>query len=58
MLGLQYKNFYKKGYENKVADALSRVQEPTTQEVLAVSQLQPAWLQTVIDGYQTNTELK
>ena len=39
MLGLQYKICYKKGYENKVADALSRVQEPTTQEVLAVSQL-------------------
>ena len=41
-----------------MADALSRVQAPTAQQILAVSQLQPAWLQIVIDGYQDHTELK
>ncbi|WVZ87398.1 hypothetical protein U9M48_034038 [Paspalum notatum var. saurae] len=39
LLGLQYKICYKKGYDNKVADALSRVVAPSHQEVLAVSLL-------------------
>lgn len=58
MLGLQYKICYDKGYENKVADALSRVQAPAHQEVLAVYQLQPVWFQQVIDGYSSSTELQ
>lgn len=50
LMGLQYKIVYKKGVDNRVADALSR--RPTEQlEVLVVSVVQPIWLQQIIDSY-------
>lgn len=57
MLGLQYKICYKKGYDNKAADALSRVIAPEHLELLAISQLQPVWLQPVLDGYDLLADL-
>jgi hypothetical protein len=41
LLGLQYKSFYHKGAENRVADALSRRQH---ESLVAISECQPAWL--------------
>jgi hypothetical protein len=51
MLGLTYKIVYKKGVENRVADALSRHIHSGTEELLAVSQCKPVWLETVAHGY-------
>jgi hypothetical protein len=58
LLRLQYKICYRKDYDNRAADALSRLQTTTGQEVLAVSYLQPAWLQKVTDGYTAHPETK
>lgn len=51
LLGLQYKIVYKKGVNNRVADALSR---KTSHEssCAAVSVVSPQWIQEVVDGYQ------
>jgi hypothetical protein len=43
LLGLQFKIKYKKGVENHVADALSHHPQPSA-SLMAISQLQPAWL--------------
>ena len=37
LLGLQYRIVYKKGVDNRVADALSRHMHSDTKELLAVS---------------------
>ena len=50
LLGYNYKVEYKKGKENKVADALSRVQHTTT--VQAISLVVPVWIEQVINTYQ------
>lgn len=50
MLGLQYTIVYRKGPENSAADALSR--RPHISSVLyALSNVQPSWLQDIIQGY-------
>ena len=51
LLGLQYKIQYKKGCDNRVADALSRVCHPSTSEALALSMAQPTWLAEVQHAY-------
>lgn len=51
LLGLQYTIVYKKGTENRVADALSR-RPHTESELFALSSCQPVWLMTIIDAYQ------
>lgn len=48
LMGLQFQIVYKKGKENLVADALSRV--GTMMELAAVSEVQPIWVQEV--GYK------
>jgi hypothetical protein len=53
LLGLQFIIKYKKGSENRVADALSRRPQPEA-SLCAISTLQPAWLQEVVDLYATN----
>ena len=53
-MGLTYKITYKKGIENRVADALSRVQTQHNPEILAVSLLQPVWLQELVDSYSSD----
>lgn len=53
LLGLQYRIVYKKGSENRVADALSR--RPSDRyELHAVSAVTPAWLTKVVAGYSTD----
>jgi hypothetical protein len=51
-LGYNYTIEYKKGKENKVADALSRA--PHATKLLAISQLIPVWIDQVTDSYTTD----
>jgi hypothetical protein len=50
MMGMHYRIIYKKGADNRVADALSRHPSPPAQ-LMALSQCTPAWLTQVQDGY-------
>jgi hypothetical protein len=50
LMDLDYQIHYKKGVHNAAADALSRrVQEE--EEVMAVSECLPTWIQKLRDGY-------
>lgn len=46
LIGLKYKFQYKKGVDNKSADALSRVGH-----LFPISVVQPAWVQEVPNSY-------
>jgi hypothetical protein len=50
LAGLQFKFAYKKGSENKVADALSRVGFHF--HLQAISAVIPVWVQEVVNSYQ------
>jgi hypothetical protein len=54
LLGLQYKIIYKKGADNRVADALSRKSLHTSQceDLMAISISTPQWVNEVLAGYQ------
>lgn len=51
LMGLTYQIQYKKGTDNRVADALSRAPHTATYELSAVSVLRPVWLQDVQTAY-------
>jgi hypothetical protein len=54
MMGLQFQIVYKKGVENAVADALSRVSY--LMALSQVSEVQPLWVQEVLNSYETDME--
>jgi len=54
LLGLQYKIIYKKGCENRVADALSR-ESSHSASCHAISAVSPQWIQEVVTGYNSDT---
>jgi hypothetical protein len=58
LLGLDYCIQYKKGTENKVADALSRRQdEGELLFIRTASTLVPTWTQEIIDSYQGDSHI-
>jgi hypothetical protein len=56
LLGLQYKLCYRKGLENRAADALSRRQHDPHETIAAITECQPAWLADVRASYQGNPQ--
>jgi hypothetical protein len=50
LMGLQYRILYKKGVDNRVADALSRRPHPKLKS-FAISQPHPVWIQAIVDAY-------
>ena len=56
LMDLQYKIQYKKGITNTAADALSRM--PEQDVILSISMSTPAWLETLQQGYEDDTEAK
>jgi hypothetical protein len=54
LMGLNFKIIYRKGKENIAADALSRVAHLFTLQ--AVSVVQPAWVQEVLNSYATDSQ--
>jgi hypothetical protein len=54
LAGLQFKFMYKKGCDNKAADALSRVGTHLT--LNAISVVLPMWIQEVINSYHNDEE--
>jgi hypothetical protein len=52
LLGLQYKVIYKKGILNKAVDALSR--QDHQEDLIAISISKPTWMESVIEGYNTD----
>lgn len=53
LLGLDYKVIYKKGVDNRVADALSRKVDVEAQ-CSAISVCTPKWLEEVVSSYHSN----
>ena len=54
LVGLQFKFEYRKGEDNKAADALSRVGHAFALQ--AISTAQPVWLQEVVNSYAVDSE--
>jgi hypothetical protein len=54
LMGLQFQIVYKKGVENRVADALSRV--GAMMELVVLSEVQPVWIQEILNSYVTDVE--
>lgn len=56
LMGLQYRICYKKGADNRAADALSRRAHEPGEELMAISECKPAWLEDVLAGYSNNPQ--
>jgi hypothetical protein len=56
LLGLQYKLVYKKGLDNKAADALSR--QSTFADLNAMSASTSRWLEIIVEGYHQDPQTR
>ena len=56
LMGFQYRVVYKKGAENRAADVLSRRLD--TEDCVAISEVRPHWLKTVLEGYEKDPDTK
>jgi hypothetical protein len=56
LMDLQYTIQYKKGTNNAAADALSRVDHE--EEIQAVSECIPTWVQKLKEGYEDDEQAK
>lgn len=56
LLGLQYRICYRKGEENRSADALSRRQHGNSETLTAMSVCEPAWLEDIRNSYTSNPQ--
>jgi hypothetical protein len=56
LLGLRYHIMYKRGPDNRAADALSRCPSPAIGELAAVSVCLPIWLEEVQQGNQDDPQ--
>jgi hypothetical protein len=56
LMGLSYHIVYKKGADNKVADALSRVSSAPSYDISAISVVRPLWLQEIQESYNTDPQ--
>jgi len=55
LLGLHYKIVYKKGADNRVADALSRRAHDSV-TCMAISVVVPQWCEEIVDSYSTDPQ--
>jgi hypothetical protein len=53
LMNLKFKIVYKKGKDNVAADALSRVGH--LMAIQGVSEVQPLWIQEVLNSYKTDS---
>lgn len=56
LLGLRYRIIYKKGSDNRVADALSHYPNNHQVELSALSVAIPDWVQEVVEGYKDDPD--
>lgn len=58
LMGLDYEIIYKKGKENTVANALSRLPEIQNESVVnELSAVQPQWLNEIVNSYSADSEV-
>jgi hypothetical protein len=56
LMGYNYKVEYKKGRENRVADALSR--RPQESELMSITTVVPLWINDVLFSYDQDAKCK
>ncbi|XP_074343112.1 uncharacterized protein LOC141680927 [Apium graveolens] len=59
LMGLDYEISYKKGADNKVADALSRLPDEASEgKLTTITTLQPNWLNDLLQSYEKDVEAR